>query len=54
MYGRPRMLLLGERPSPAQLLGVACVIGGIAVATVPVARVRDGLRARRAALTSAE
>ena len=38
------MVLLGERPSPAQLLGVALVIGGIAVATVPVARLRDGLR----------
>jgi drug/metabolite transporter (DMT)-like permease len=38
------MVLLGERPSPAQLIGVALVIGGIAVATVPVARLRDGLR----------
>ncbi len=38
------MVLLGERPSPAQLLGVALVIGGIAVATVPVARLRDRLR----------
>lgn len=38
------MVLLGERPSPAQLLGVALVIGGIAVATVPVARLRDSLR----------
>jgi drug/metabolite transporter (DMT)-like permease len=41
------MVLLGEHPSPAQLIGVVCVIGGIAVATVPVARLRDGLRARR-------
>ena len=41
------MLLLGERPSPAQLLGVLFVIGGIAAATVPVARVRDAWRARR-------
>ena len=48
------MVLLGERPSPAQLLGVVCVIGGIAVATVPLARVRDGLRARRTAVTTAE
>ena len=48
------MILLGERPSPAQLFGVACVIGGIAVATVPLARVRDGLRARRAAVPTAE
>jgi drug/metabolite transporter (DMT)-like permease len=39
--------LLGERPSIAQLAGVALVIGGIAVATVPVARVRDALRAGR-------
>jgi len=41
------MVLLGERPSPAQLAGVALVIGGIAVATVPIARVRDALRASR-------
>jgi drug/metabolite transporter (DMT)-like permease len=41
------MALLGERPSPAQLAGVALVIGGIAVATVPIARVRDALRAAR-------
>jgi drug/metabolite transporter (DMT)-like permease len=41
------IVLLGETPSPTQLLGVALVIGGIAGATVPVARVRDGLlRAR--------
>jgi drug/metabolite transporter (DMT)-like permease len=38
------MLLLGETPSAAQLLGVALVIGGIAAATVPVAQLRDGLR----------
>jgi drug/metabolite transporter (DMT)-like permease len=38
------MILLAERPSVAQLLGVALVIGGIAVATVPLARLRDGLR----------
>jgi len=37
-------VLLGERPSGAQLLGVALVIGGIAVATIPLARLRDGLR----------
>jgi drug/metabolite transporter (DMT)-like permease len=35
------MVLLGERPSAGQLLGVALVIGGIAVATVPIAQVRD-------------
>jgi drug/metabolite transporter (DMT)-like permease len=41
------VVLLAERPSVAQLLGVALVIGGIAVATVPLARLRDGLRATR-------
>lgn len=35
------MVLLGERPSIAQLAGVVLVIGGIAAATVPVAQVRD-------------
>jgi drug/metabolite transporter (DMT)-like permease len=38
------MVLLGERPSPTQLTGVALVIGGIALATVPLGRVRDFLR----------
>ena len=33
-------VLLGEAPSSAQLLGVALVIGGIAIATVPFQRVR--------------
>jgi drug/metabolite transporter (DMT)-like permease len=41
------MVLLGERPSVAQLAGVALVVGGIAVATVPIARVRDALRSGR-------
>ena len=41
------MVLLGERPSIAQLGGVALVIGGIAVATVPLARLRDAMRASR-------
>ena len=41
------VLLLDERPSILQLLGVALVIGGIAVATVPLARWRDGLRGSR-------
>ena len=36
-------VLLGETPSPAQLVGVGLVIGGIAVATVPVGRLRAGL-----------
>ncbi|HYH91815.1 MAG TPA: DMT family transporter [Candidatus Saccharimonadales bacterium] len=43
------MILLDERPSIAQLLGVALVIGGIAVATVPITRVRDGMRRMTAA-----
>lgn len=34
------MILLGERPSIAQLVGVALVIGGIAAATVPLGRAR--------------
>ena len=34
------MVLLGETPSPAQLIGVVCVIGGIAFATVPLTRLR--------------
>lgn len=36
------IVLLGEAPSAAQLLGVLLVIGGIAAATVPIARIRDG------------
>jgi drug/metabolite transporter (DMT)-like permease len=39
------MVLLGERPSATQLAGVALVVGGIAFATVPLARLRDSLRA---------
>jgi drug/metabolite transporter (DMT)-like permease len=38
------MILLDETPSPTQLLGVVFVIGGITAATIPVARVRDGLQ----------
>ena len=38
------IVLLGEAPSVAQLAGVGLVIGGIAVATVPVSRLRDSLR----------
>ncbi len=41
------IVLLGETPSPTQLLGVALVIGGIAGATVPLARLRDGLSRAR-------
>ena len=37
--------LLAETPSAAQLLGVGLVVGGIAVATIPFARVRDAARA---------
>jgi drug/metabolite transporter (DMT)-like permease len=40
-------VLLGERPSVIQLAGVALVVGGIAIATVPLARVRDGVRVAR-------
>jgi drug/metabolite transporter (DMT)-like permease len=38
------MVLLGEAPSIAQLLGVGLVVGGIAVATVPIERVWRELR----------
>lgn len=41
------MVLLAERPSLVQLFGVGLVIGGIALATVPLARLRDGLRRSR-------
>jgi drug/metabolite transporter (DMT)-like permease len=34
------MVLLAEAPSPPQLVGVALVVGGIAVATVPLRRLR--------------
>jgi drug/metabolite transporter (DMT)-like permease len=40
-------ILLAEEPSIVQLLGVALVIGGIAVATVPVGRLRDAAAAAR-------
>ncbi len=40
-------LLLREVPSPFQLAGVLLIVGGIALATIPVGRPRD--RARRAA-----
>lgn len=41
------IVLLGESPSTTQLIGVVLVIGGIAVATVPIARLRDALAASR-------
>jgi len=37
-------VLLDEKPSIAQLLGVGLVVGGIAIATVPFGRLRDGVR----------
>jgi drug/metabolite transporter (DMT)-like permease len=37
------MFLLGETPSAAQIAGVGLVIGGIALATLPVARLREVL-----------
>ena len=43
------MVLLGETPSSCQLLGVALVVGGIAAATIPAARIRDGWARTRAA-----
>ncbi len=42
------IILLGEAPSTAQLAGVGLVIGGIALATVPVGRLRDSLRSNPA------
>jgi drug/metabolite transporter (DMT)-like permease len=47
------IVLLDERPSVLQLLGVAFVIGGIAIATVPLARVRDALAATRREVSAA-
>ncbi|MEO5939359.1 MAG: EamA family transporter, partial [Candidatus Limnocylindrales bacterium] len=38
------IVLLHEAPTVNQLLGVALVIGGIAVATVPFDRVRASIR----------
>lgn len=37
------MILLGEAPSALQLLGVVLVVGGIAAATVPLAKLRGAL-----------
>jgi len=39
------MILLAETPSVAQVAGVALVVGGIAVATLPVGRLRDRVAA---------
>ena len=40
------MILISETPSVAQLAGVGLVISGIALATIPVARLRGRIRAR--------
>jgi drug/metabolite transporter (DMT)-like permease len=45
-------VLLGETPSGTQLVGVALVIGGITAATIPVARMRDGLQRFRSPSTA--
>jgi drug/metabolite transporter (DMT)-like permease len=42
-------VLLGERPSPFQVLGVVLVIGGIALATGALRRLADSLRGRPSA-----
>jgi drug/metabolite transporter (DMT)-like permease len=39
-------LLLDELPSTAQIAGVVLIVGGIAVATLPVSRLRDVTRRR--------
>lgn len=39
-------ILLDERPSIEQLIGVTLVVGGIAVATIPVGRLRDKVTSR--------
>lgn len=39
-------VLLDERPSIEQLIGVTLVVGGIAVATIPVGRLRDKVTSR--------
>ena len=41
-------VLLDEGPSIAQLLGVGLVVGGIAIATVPIGRLRDRMRSATA------
>ena len=38
-------VLLDEQPSFEQLAGVTLVIAGIAIATIPIARLRDRARA---------
>ena len=41
-------ILLNEQPSPFQLAGVALIVGGIALATIPVGRIRDRARSMSA------
>ncbi|MEO8436949.1 MAG: DMT family transporter [Chloroflexota bacterium] len=48
------IVLLRETPSAIQLLGVGLVIGGISAATIPVARLRDGLGRSRAGAAAVE
>lgn len=45
------IVLLRETPSATQLLGVGLVVGGIAAATVPVARLRDGWQRARPSMS---
>jgi drug/metabolite transporter (DMT)-like permease len=44
-------ILLGEAPSPLQLIGVALILGGLLLATAPVGRMRAAVTARRAETT---
>jgi drug/metabolite transporter (DMT)-like permease len=44
-------VLLAEAPSPWQLSGVALVLGGMALATGALGRIREALEAKRAART---
>ncbi len=41
-------ILLGEAPSPLQLVGVALILGGLLLATAPVGRMRAAVAGRRA------
>ncbi|MFN8620531.1 MAG: hypothetical protein U0869_07295 [Chloroflexota bacterium] len=38
------MLLVGERPSPAQLAGVGLVLAGVTLGTLPLGRVTGRMR----------
>lgn len=39
-------IVLGESPSPLQLVGVALILGGLLFATAPVGRVREAVSRR--------